>query len=429
MKDITSSGQNGAGGHFFYGYVIVAVAFVIMMVTHGLHYTFGIYFTPLLEEFGWSRATTSGAFSLAWISNGILAIVIGCLCDKLGPRLIVTFCGLLAGAGYILMSHTSHLWHVYVFYGVLVGASISVYIPLVSTVARWFTRRRTLMTGLFVTGTGIGSLAGPPLANWLISCYDWRTSYTILGLVVMILTVSTAQFLRRSPAEGSQSLRSVEQVQTYAHTAPDISFGLKRAIRTPQFWTIFFLVFCNGFCFSSGQVHTAPYTTDLGLSARTAAQILATIGAASITGRVLLGFIGDSSDNRKASILGFILMAMALVMFLFADQALHLYIFAALFGLAYGGLIAQESPLVASIFGLSSHGLTLGVVLSGFKIGAALGPLVAGYLFDVQGSYRLAFTICAILAVAGIVGSLLLSPLARQGSKKDIQLIQEQTTS
>ena len=104
-------------------------------------------------------------------------------------------------------------------------------------------------------------------------------------------------------------------------------------------------------------------------------------------------------------------MAAALVMFLFATRAWQLYLFAALFGVAYGGLIAQESPLVASIFGLASHGLTLGVVLSGFKIGAALGPLVAGHLFDVHGNYRLAFIICAVLALAGITGSTLLSTL------------------
>lgn len=424
MNDSTSLHTSDAGRHF-YGYVIVAAAFVIMMVTHGLHYTFGIYFTPLLEEFGWSRATTAGAFSLAWIANGVLAIIIGGLCDRLGPRLIVSFCGLLAGAGYILMSQTSQLWHVYLFYGVLVGASIAVYIPLVSTVAHWFTRRRTLMTGLFVTGTGIGALAAPPVANRLIAAYDWRTSYLILGLAVMVITLACAQLLRRSP-EGKDG-----QPCTPAQPAADISCGLRKAVRTPQFWTIFFLVFCNGFCFSSGQVHTAPYAGDLGLSAATAAKIVATIGAASIAGRVLLGLVGDSSGNRKASILGFVLMAMALTMFLVADQAWHLYLFAALFGLAYGGLIAQESPLVASVFGLASHGLTLGAVLSGFKIGAALGPLVAGYLFDLQGSYHLAFAICAGMAVAGIIGSILLSPIVSDSTTSGIpgRSMPERTTS
>ena len=157
---------------FFYGYVVVAVAFIIMTATIGTYYSFGIFFKPMSADFGWNRALTSGAFSLSWLVTGFLTIAIGWLNDRFGPRPVMTLCGLLAGIGFLLMSQVNTIWQLYAFYGVLIGAGLSVFVPLLSTVARWFVKRRTLMSGIVVCGIGVGSLAIPPLANWLIQTYD-----------------------------------------------------------------------------------------------------------------------------------------------------------------------------------------------------------------------------------------------------------------
>ncbi len=159
---------------FFYGYIVVVAALFIMVAIYGVFYAFGIFFKPVLAELGWTRAMTSGAFSLAWIVQGLLAIGMGGLNDRLGPRLVMTLCGFILGLGFLLMSQISAVWQLYLFYGVIIGIGMAgSWVPLVSTVARWFVKRRNIMTGIVVTGMGIGTLIGAPAANWLISVYDW----------------------------------------------------------------------------------------------------------------------------------------------------------------------------------------------------------------------------------------------------------------
>ena len=133
---------------FFYGYVVVLASFFILLITWGTIYTFGVFLKPLLAEFGWTRAETSGAYSLYMVLHGVLYIVTGRLNDRFGPRMLMTACGLLLGLGYFLMAYISAIWHLYLFYGVIIGIAMSAgFVPLVSTIVRWFVKRRALMTG------------------------------------------------------------------------------------------------------------------------------------------------------------------------------------------------------------------------------------------------------------------------------------------
>ncbi len=187
---------------FFYGNIIVLASFLVVMIAWGTQYSFGVFFKPVLNEFGWTRAETSGAYSLSIVLLGFFGIIAGRLSDKYGPRLVVTGCGLLLGLGYILMSQLSAIWQIYLFYGVL--ASIGVagsWVPLLSTIARWFVRRRGLASGIVAAGIGIGTIILPLLANKLISLYNWRTSFIIFGIISLVVYVVVAQFLRRDPAQ------------------------------------------------------------------------------------------------------------------------------------------------------------------------------------------------------------------------------------
>ena len=200
--DKASPDAAGAPEGFFYGYTVAAAATFIMVLVFSVHYSFGVFFLPLLNEFSWTRAMTAGAFSAVWVAQGLLAIVMGGLNDRLGPRLVLTVCGVLIGSGYLLMSQVSAVWHLYLFYGVIVGAGLGgTFVPLTSTTARWFVVRRGLMTGIVTAGVGIGALVGPPTVSALISGYDWRVSYLILGTVVLVGVTLAAQFLRRDPAQ------------------------------------------------------------------------------------------------------------------------------------------------------------------------------------------------------------------------------------
>jgi MFS family permease len=403
---------------FFYGYIVVIIALFIMVVSWALYNSFGIFFKPLLNEFGWTSAVTSGAFSLSMMIYGVLGIVVGVLNDRFGPRVVVALCGFLLGLGYLLMSQVNALWQLYLFYGVIIGTGMSgVWVPQLSTVARWFVKRRTLMTGIVIAGTSIGQLVGPPVTSRLIAAYDWRLSYIILGSVVLIFMVLAAQFLRRDPAQMGQ-LPYGENEGKQPGLKPDTKvFSLKEAAYTAQFWVIFGIFFCYGFGLFAIVIHIVPHAIELGISAMSAAYILASRGGASILGNYVLGGVADRVGNRWIFIIGLIMMSAALFWLVTAREMWMLYLFIVVFGFFCAGMAASESPLVAGFFGLSSHGLIYGVVHLGFTVGAAAGPFVAGYIFDLTGSYQVAFMVCAVVSIIGIILAAMLRSTKRIGDR------------
>jgi len=396
---------------------VVVATFFIQVVAFGVYSAFGVFFKPVLAEFGWTRAMTSGAFSLSMIISGLLGIVMGGLTDRLGPRIVLTLCGSLLGLGYLLMSQIGAVWQLYLFYGVIIGIGMSgTVVPLLSTVAKWFLKRRSMITGIVLTSSGIGTLIAPPVVSRLISAYDWRVSYIILGSVVLVVVVLAAQFLKRDPVQMGQIPYGESVGREQELKSETGGFSLKEAVYASQFWVVFAMFFCTAFCTFTVMVHIIPHTTDLGISATTAANILAAIGGVNIISRVVLGSAADRIGNRQVYIIGFILMSAAFFWLVPATQIWMLYLFAVIFGLAHGGTGTLSSPLVAGLFGLSSHGLIFGVLGLGITIGGAVGPFVAGYIFDVTGSYQLAFLVCAAIGTAGLILAVLLTPIrGKQG--------------
>lgn len=401
---------------FFKGYAVVIAAFLIMMVSWGIYYSFGIFFKPILQEFGWTRTMTSGAFSFSWLVAGLVGIFMGVLTDKYGPRLVLSICGLLAGGGYLLMSQISEFWQLYLFYGVLIGAGTSTFSSTMATIARLYVERRTIMTGIVTVGIGIGSLIVPPLANQVILTYDWRASFVTLGIITLVVVIISAQFMKRGAPNMSQATRDTNKTTTQTSAAtPDVTvFTFKSAIVTRQFWIIFAMFFCLGFSVLTAQVHLVPYATDINISPTTAANILATIGGASIIGRVVLGGVGDKIGNRRAFIIGFAFMAVPVLCLVFARETWMLFLIAAVFGIGYGDCVASESPLAASVFGLKSLGLIFGFLSNAFTLGGALGPLIAAYIFDITMSYQAAFILTAVVGAIGLVLTIILSPIKAQ---------------
>ena len=395
----------------FYGYIVVAAAVLILTITQGTYYSFGVFFKPLAEDFGWTRAMTSGAFSLMVLLHGFLYIFTGRLNDTIGPRFVLTVTGFFLGLGYILLSQINTLWQLYLFYGVIVAVGMSGgYIPMLSTASRWFVKRRGLMTGIVAAGTGLGTLLVPPVANWLISEYDWRTSYMVMGIASIIVIVIAAQFLKRDPSQVGQLPYGQEEEKVKGTNPASIGLSLKEAIRTRSFWIFALAMASFGFCLFVIMVHIVPYATDIGISATKAASILAVIGASGIVGRVSFGGLSDRLGNKRTFIICFVLVAITLILLMIAKELWLFYLFAAVFGLAYGGWATVMAPLVADLFGLRSHGVILGSATFGATIGGAIGPIVAGSIFDVTGSYQLAFIISIILSIIGLVAATSLKP-------------------
>ncbi|MFC1914979.1 MFS transporter [Chloroflexota bacterium] len=383
-----------------------------MAITWGSMYSFGIFFKPVLLEFGWTRAVTSGAYSLAFLLNGFLGIFIGRLSDKYGPRIVVTVCSLLLASGYLLSAQIDAVWHLYLFYGVLVGiGSSGAYIPAVSTVARWFVAKRGLMTGITMSSVGLGILIVPPIVNVLISNYGWRISFVIIGVITFILIVLSAQFLKRDPGQLGQLPYGGSKVIHEGLGSGYEVFSLQRAIRTKQFWMVSMMFLCFGACVQTIMVHIVPHATDSAITSISAATILAVIGGVSTASRVILGTASDRIGNKRAITISFIMMFIALILLLFTKDLWMFYLFALIFGLAYGGWSALISVIVAELFGLASLGVILGAVIFGATVGDAFAPFLAGRIFDITGSYQLAFLICVVLSIIAIVLALLLKPI------------------
>jgi MFS family permease len=403
------------GSYFSYKYTVVVNAFLIMIVSWGLYSVFGVFFSPLLTEFGWTRAMTAGAFSLSMIISGILGVAMGGLADKYGPRLVVTFCGVFLGSGYILMSRVNALWQLYLFYGVIIGIGVSgIWVPLLSLVAKQFVKSRSLITGIVSSGLGIGGLVAPPLISRLIASNDWRLSYILQGSVILFVMLIGAQFLRQEP-DNKDQLTYRQDERKEETIRPEISgFTLGEAIHTPQFWLILPIFLCLGFCGFTIMIHIVPHAIDLQVSPVSAATILATLNGLTVLGNFILGgFIGDKIGNRKIFIIGFILMSATLIWQMTAKEEWTLYVFSVLFGFALGGMGTSESPIIARVFGLRSHGLIFGVLGLGYTIGSSIGPVVIGYIYDSTESYKLAFLVCAISAIIGLVLALILKPTKR----------------
>ena len=398
---------------FFYGYIIVASAFLILVLTIGINTTFGVFLPVLLDEFGWTRAIASGAFSLTYALTGLIGVVVGKMNDQYGPRIIATVCGVLLGLGYLLMSQANTLWHLYLFYGVIVGIGMSIsQTPLPSTIARWFVKRRGMMTGIAVTGIGVGILIMPPAVSWLISNYGWRTSYMVIGITVLILIVLAAQFLRRDPSQIGQLPYGTNELEEKGYLQ-NAGFSLKEAVRKRQFWLFTVAIFLVALSVGSVMVHIVVHAIGLEISTANAVIILAVIGGLSIAGRVVMGVTSDRIGIKQALIICFILMSAAFFWILIAGELWMLYLFAAIFGFSHSGIHALTSPMVAELFGLSSHGVIFGYVMLGLTSGLATGPLVAGYIFDITSSYHLAFLIFAILNIIGLILILCLKPARR----------------
>ena len=415
MTEIIRRETTPARRGIFYGFIIVGVASLILALTYGTRSAFGVFFKPMAHDFGWTRAMTSGAFSISLAIEGLMGIVMGGINDRFGPRVVLMVCAALIGLGFFLMSEINAIWQLYLFYGLVIGmGSGGTFIPLVSTVSRWFIKRRTLMTGIVVSGIGLGTLLLPPLANQLILTYGWRKSYLIMGVLTLVIAMACAWFLRRDPAQkGDVPYGEGNNVSDRADTkASGYSFG--EAVFTRQFWMVYFIMFCFGFTAFSFGPHFVPHITDQGISPGSAAMVISVTGGVSIIGSLLLGNLADRIGNSKVFAVGLLGLVIYYAGLIPARELEMFYLLASVSSFTAGGAGACESPLIASLFGLKSHGLIYGVVGTGFTLGAAIGPYLTGYIYDVNASYNVALITNAILGIIGIILALLLKPTAKR---------------
>ncbi len=257
------------------------------------------------------------------------------------------------------------------------------------------------MAGFAISGIGLGVAVMPPIASQLIISFGWRDSLLILGVVNVVALLITAQFLKSKPEDVDSPEFNGKSQQNPADKVKEFSF--KEVIKTQPFWIFFVTWMVYGFFFHVGSVHTVPYATDIGMTATAAASVMTVIGILGTVGRVGLGFGGDRFSNKTMIFTSVLLLALGYLGMVISESKATLYIFAVAYGCTSGfGILL--APLSAEYYGVKSLGAVTGAIGFANSIGAAIGPTMAGFIYDTTGSYRIGFLICALLALfAGVL--------------------------
>ena len=378
--------------------LIVGTSFLVQAVYVGVLFTFGIFFLEFEKTFGWSRATISGAFSVFLITTGSIGVVMGKLNDHFGPRRIMIAGAIIQGAGYALMALIQAPWQLYFFYGVLAAIGCSTHdIVTLSTVARWFTDKRSLMSGIVKAGAGAGQFVVPILLTMLLTIWDWRTACLVFGAISTLVLTAIAQFLTRHPPATD------EQPEHGTSPKSEVGYSLRQAVGTPNFWILCIGQFLVFFCLMVVMIHVAPHARDLGFDAIRAAQVLSTIGAASIFGRIIMGGTADRLGGKRSLIIAYVILSASLIWLLFIREPWVLFVFAPVYGFTHGAFFTLISPTVAELFGTKAHGVIFAIILFHGTIGGAISPFIAGRVFDTLGTYQPVFICLSVIAVIGLV--------------------------
>lgn len=418
-KDIAQKLNNTPKSKFFYGYVVAAAGFLVWLISWGTYSTFGVFFKPVMDWFNWTSADTVLAYSMASVVTGALAIVMGWLTDKLGPKVVLMGFGSFLGISYLLMSQVSTLWHFQVNYALVAGIGLATAtIPVMATVARWFVKRRALMTGIVQTGVGVGGLIFAPMAGWLITAHGWRWTYIILGIITIVGILIAGFLLKRDPRDigllpdGVKNLEPTS-VKKQQASAKRTSFTVREAMRTNQFWLIAGLFFTFGFVRCTFLPHTGPYVQDVGFSLTDAANVTAALTLASNIGRLAMGRVADIIGNKKTEMLSYVASIISLAWGITTGSLWGLYLFAIIFGFGWGAQAVLRFSTTAEAFGLASLGLVMGVLGFAEASAAAIGSYLAGYWYDTYGSYQPAFISGIVVSVIGIILVAFLKPVKK----------------
>jgi MFS transporter, OFA family, oxalate/formate antiporter len=389
----------------FYGWVVVAGAFLILFVAYGAQYSFGVFFGALLEEFGWSRASLSGAFSLYAFGYCVFGFPAGRLTDFWGPRVVIAAGGLFLGAALAGMSLVTQLWQPYLLYGLVAALGMgTAYVPCNTTVVKWFVARRGLAVGLASSGASVGTFVLPPLAQLLITGVGWRAAYVVFGIGIAVLLVLAAQVMRRDPESLGLHPDGAGRPVGAVDGATDGAGPLHRAMRTRAFWMIGAVFTATWIPVFIPLVHLVPFTRDLGYSALTGAWVVSALGIGAVAGRLVMGAVSDRIGRKPAVGAAIALQAVAFLGFLLAGRGLAvLFGNALVFGYSYGAVSTLFPAIVGDFFGRGQAGTIVGFLFALAGAMAGWGPLIAGAIYDATGSYDLMWIISALLNVVAIV--------------------------
>jgi len=365
------------------------------------YYGFSAFFNPLVEQFGWSRASLAGVLSLSRLQGGVLALPAGILFDRYGPRRMMFIGVILTGLGYILLSRTTSLLYFYIVFITMIQAGASFGMGGVAVdvaIANWFRRKRGLAMGFATMGLSFGGILVVPLA-WFITIHGWRSALMLAGITTIVLGLPLTAVVRHRPEQYGylpdgdlpkepDELKAEATEPNKEATEEEVNFSPRQVLRARAFYAIAFTVSARQLVSGSVAVFLIPFLQDdRGLSLTQAATVLSVMALVGAPGRVIFGWLGDIFPKRYVMAGCFIFQAVGLLLFTYVQGILGIAFFLVLYAPTYA--------IQGEYFGRKWFGTIRGMMTPITLISGVVGPVFAGTVFDVTGSYRPAFTVLA----------------------------------
>jgi len=368
--------------HFHYRWVIVAAGGLLGCVAIGGMFSLPVFLQPIARDTGWSVTGISSAMTIGFLAMAFTSMAWGTLSDRFGPLPVVLTGSVVLPSSLLLASQVTSLIAFQIIFGVLVGGSCAaIFAPMMATVTGWFDTHRSLAVSLVSAGMGMAPMTMSPLAAWLVSNHDWRTSMQIVALVVAAIMIPVSLLVRRAPALASAQAAPIKG------DAPQGEMSLAEALRSPQF---LILIATNFFCCATHSgpiIHTVSYAVSCGIPLIAAVTIYSVEGLAGMGGRIAFGLLGDRFGAKRVLVTGLLAQAFGALAYVFVRELAAFYAVAAVFGFIYAGTMPLYSVLVRENFPLRMLGTVIGGTAMAGSLGMATGPLAGGLIYDSFASY------------------------------------------
>lgn len=388
----------------FYGWLLVGVAFLVLMVSSGsIMYSYSVVAVPLGAAFDASRMTMMLGITGMTLAGGLLSPFMGSLIDRWSLRLMMFLGAAGLALAYILLSFTTASWQVPIIYAALMMLGINLLGPLTTStlLARWFTRRRGMALGIAAVGTSVGGFVFPPLVQWLIDSFEWRSALRILGAGSLLLTLPAIWLVANRPADRGLHPDGDAPPPSSGPLPPPLSTAA--LLRERNFWLVAISISLLFGVYSALLANLVPFALDAGATADRAAFLISAMALAGIAGKLGFGAIADRVDLRAGLAASMALVIVGVVFYVVGDSYSMLLFGSLSLGLAAGGMLPVWGALLAVLFGAANYGRVMGMMNPVIMPMTLLGPPLAGLVHDTTGSYTGAFLGFVVALLAGLV--------------------------
>ncbi|HEX3535422.1 MAG TPA: MFS transporter [Stellaceae bacterium] len=392
------------------GWLVLTGAFTAFTLSAAIMHSYPVYLVAFVAEFGWSRGETSIAYSVSQLVAGASSPLVGNMVDRLGPRRLLLLGGGLLVLGLAASAAMSALWQIVLLYGVLMtfGSNCLGLVVFVPMLSRYFVRRRGTAISVVQSANGIARGLSAPLVQVLISGIGWRTTYLVQAAFLAACVLPLATLFRRAEREPAAINLAVPSTETDSAPSEPVRSGwtLAEAVRTSHFWLLFAVYMFTGLGSFFVSLHQLAFAVDVGFDKIYAAEVLGAGAFLAVPGIVVTGALSDYIGREASAILAYGISIFGVVCALLItnpDEHLLLWLHACFFGLTWGARGPAITAKTADLFPGRQLGTILGVITIGSGVGSALGSWGAGVIFDLSGSYRLAFILSIISYASGVI--------------------------